>query len=80
MIHSTGPVTYNIGISIVGFGVFTLVQNGYPYKLSSTIGINKYSAYPLSLFKFFASFAALLLVILTLGSDAIPMGYQINAH
>ena len=47
-----------------------------PYGIIST-----YSVYPSSLSKFFALFAALLLVTLTLHSDdAIPMAYKINAH
>ena len=37
------------------------------------------TAYPSSPFEFFALFAALLLVILTLGNDGILVAYQINA-
>ena len=36
------------------------------------------AAYPLSPFEFLIIFAALLLVILTLGNDAILVAYQIN--
>ena len=73
---------------ILAFPLWDLETNGYPYEPSETnmllfnkfLGIiSWYCTYPLSLFEFFTLFAALLL-FLTLGSDAIPMAYQINAR
>ena len=80
---------HNISVSIVGFGdCARMCRMDTPTSCqkqicSSSTKVSwhyKYSAYPSSLFKFFALFAALLLMILTPGTNAILMAYQINTH
>jgi len=92
--HHITCILHDISISIVGFGDQARCAEWIPlqtirnelsalqqkFHLITMHQMMDYisTAYPSLLFEFFALFATLLLVILTLENDAILVAYQIN--